>query len=95
MSEEVEEEMAQRAEEANERPVHMSPEQWEWYRKTGRMNPSRETGAAQRQLNSTFNRTEDKFAKQKREKFKEKFLTHPIKGERFIDGSPSKWRDLF
>ncbi|MGX6445792.1 hypothetical protein ACWM35_21455 [Neobacillus sp. K501] len=29
-------EMLQRAKAANERPVSMSPEEWEWYKKTGR-----------------------------------------------------------
>ncbi|MEH7304205.1 hypothetical protein [Neobacillus drentensis] len=88
----IEQKMAQRAAEAKERPIHMSPEQWEWNKKTGRMYSSRETGMVQSQSNSTFNQAEDKYTIQQREKFKEKLLTHPIKGDQFIGGPPSKWR---
>ncbi|WP_160725123.1 DUF7830 domain-containing protein [Bacillus sp. USDA818B3_A] len=88
----IEQEMAQRAEEAKSRPIDMSPEQWEWYKKTGRNYVSREKGVVQRQSNSTLTQIEDKYVKHQREKFKEKLLTHPIKGDQFIDGPPSNWR---
>jgi hypothetical protein len=90
--EQIEEEMALRAEEANKRPINISPEQWEWYKNTGRMYPSRDKGVVQRPLNPTSNQSEDMYAKHQREKFKQKLLTHPIKGDQFIDGPPSNWR---
>ncbi|WP_193747855.1 hypothetical protein [Neobacillus niacini] len=42
--EQVELEMMQRAKAANERPVSMSPEEWEWYKKTGRTFTKRTNG---------------------------------------------------
>jgi hypothetical protein len=90
--EQIEREMALRAEEASKRPVDMTPEQWEWQRKTGRMYPSSKNSKAQRQLNSTNNQMEDQYTKQKRENFKKKLLTYPIKGDQYIAGHPSQWR---
>ncbi|WP_423800706.1 hypothetical protein [Neobacillus sp. SAB-20_R2A] len=86
--EQIEREMAQRAEEARQRPIDMTPEQWEWRRKTGRIYPSREPGAVRR----PSIQAESEYTKQQREKFLEKLLTHPIRGDQFIDGPPSKWR---
>ncbi len=86
--------MAQRAEEAKERPVHMSQEQWEWYKKTRRMYPSIDTDGARQQSRTTFRKTEDHYTKKQRAKFKEMLLTHPIKGDQYIDGPPSKWREF-
>jgi len=88
-NEKIEQEMARRAEEAKERPIHMTPEQWEWYKKTGRMYTSGEKDVVLRQVNPS---SEDMYAKQQRVKFKQKLLTYPIKGDQFIDGPPSKWR---
>jgi hypothetical protein len=43
----IEQEMIQRAKAANDRPVGMSPEEWEWYKKTGRTFSKRTNGPTQ------------------------------------------------
>lgn len=90
--EQVELEMMQRAKAANERPVSMSPEEWEWYKKTGRTFTKRTNGYSPSQPKATYGSTEEKLAKKQREKFKEKLLSYPIKGDNFIDGPVAEWR---
>ncbi|QCJ41177.1 hypothetical protein FAY30_04285 [Bacillus sp. S3] len=90
--EQIKREMVQRAKEARQRPIYMTPEQWEWYKKTGRRYPSRETGVIRSRLNSTIIQEDNEYVKQQRKRFKDKLLTYPIKGDQFIDGLPSQWR---
>ncbi|MEC1526071.1 hypothetical protein P9D43_29190 [Neobacillus niacini] len=84
-------EMEQIMKEAAQRPVDMSPEEWEWYRKTGRRftNKSKYTPT---QPAIAYESTEQRIQREKREKFKEKLLTHPISGENYLAGEREYWR---
>ncbi|SDN87444.1 hypothetical protein [Bacillus sp. OK048] len=88
----VEQEMLQIAKAANKRPISMSPEEWEWYKKTGRTYAKRPNWSIQTLPVASYEKTEEKIAKEQREKFKEKLLSQPIKGDHFIDGPPRNWR---
>lgn len=90
--EQLEREMLEIVKAANERPINMSPEEWEWYQKTGRTDLKRTNWSIQTQPVALFETTVEKIAKEHREKFKEKLLSHPISGDHFIDGQPAIWR---
>jgi hypothetical protein len=90
--EQIEQEMLQRAKAANERPVGMTTEEWEWYKKTGRTFSKRKNGSTQPQPVSTYQTTKTKVEKEQWAKFMEKLLSHPIRGDHFIDGHASHWR---
>lgn len=88
----IEREMLEIARAANERPISMSPEEWEWYKKTGRTYAKRTNWSIQAPPVASYETTEEKIAKEHRGKFKEKLLSHPISGDHFIDGPPANWR---
>ncbi|MCM3694611.1 hypothetical protein [Neobacillus niacini] len=90
--EQIEREMLEIAKAANERPVSMSPEEWDWFKKTGRTNAKKTNGFIQAQPVALYETTEEKILKEHREKFKEKLLSHPIRGDHFIDGQSAIWR---
>jgi hypothetical protein len=90
----VEQEMLQIAKAANERPVSMSPEEWDWYKKTGRTFAKRNIWSIQSKPVASYESTEEKIAKENRVKFKEKLLSHPIRGDHFIDGHSANWRQF-
>lgn len=78
-------EMQARAKAAANRPIDMSPEQWEWFKKTGTRHFRT---ASLKPLTSQ----KDIIPNKKREIFKEKILTHPIQGEMYIQGDTREWR---
>jgi hypothetical protein len=80
---EIEQQMQRIAREAKKRPIGKSPDQLDWYKKTGWYNK-------QKNANS-YNET-PKLINKKQLKFNEKMLTHPIKGENYINGKSVIWR---
>ncbi|HZG71637.1 MAG TPA: hypothetical protein VEY51_08865, partial [Chondromyces sp.] len=89
---EIELEMEKRAKEAAQRPVDMDPNQWEWYKKTGRVYQRKSNqglSSTKPDLNQTL---QNKAFQEKREAFKEKLLTYPITGEHYINGDSREWR---
>jgi hypothetical protein len=86
--EQIEQEMLARATAANERPISMSPEEWEWYKKTGRTF-SKKTNWPIHPQHVYANETKDVKA---REELKDKLFSQPIRGDHFIDGHSTNWR---
>jgi hypothetical protein len=92
--EQVEIEMLQRAKVASERPVGMSPETWEWYQKRGIVFNSNNNSIIKTQPAAAVIETKGKPVDKEREKFKEKLLSYPIKGDNFINGAVATWRSF-
>jgi hypothetical protein len=86
--EQIEEDMLARAKVANERPINMSPEEWEWYKKTGRTFSKESTWSIHPQ-HVPANKTQDEKV---REELKDKLFSQPIRGDYFIDGPSANWR---
>ncbi|WP_209124361.1 hypothetical protein [Alkalihalobacillus sp. BA299] len=90
--EELTTEMEKLAREASDRPVDMSPEEWEWYKKTGRRFTRRNNMIQTKQPSVTYESVEQKIKREKREKLKDKLLTFPITGESYLNGEREHWR---
>lgn len=80
------------AEEAAKRPVDMSPEQWEWYKKTGRSYQKQNSDYMPKNKVTGHQNFETKVSNEKRENFLEKILSFPISGENYINTEPKYWR---
>jgi hypothetical protein len=94
IEEEINRVMEERAREARERPVDISPERWEWMKKTGRAPFKNQTQPAYQRYVTAYESTEVKMDKDRREKFKDKILYHPIDGSYYINGPSEFWRGL-
>jgi hypothetical protein len=92
--EQVEIEMLQRAKAASERPVGMSPDTWEWYKKREIVFHSSNNYIIKTQPIASVIETKGKPVDKEREKFKEKLLSYPIKGDNFINGAVATWRSF-
>ena len=90
-------EMEQIARKASERPVHMSPEQWEWYKSTGSKFSDINSKSNANQIKQSTpppptETAEQRIYRKKREKLKDKLLTYPITGENYLEGERDHWR---
>lgn len=92
--EQVEIEMQQRAKAASERPVGMSPETWEWYKKRGIKFNTNNNSVTKNQPTTSVIEIKGTPVDKEREKFKEKLLSYPIKGDNFINGAAASWRSF-
>jgi hypothetical protein len=92
--EQEEQEILQRAIAASERPVSMSPETWEWYKKRGIVFNSRYNLPKKTQSVEENKKFVEKTVDVDREKFKAKLLSYPIKGDNFINGPAVNWRSF-
>jgi hypothetical protein len=86
--EQIEKEMLARTKVANERPISMSPEEWEWYKKTGRTFSKKTNWPIHPQYVPANEAKDEKV----REKLKDKLFSRPIRGDYFIDGPSANWR---
>ena len=92
--EQVEVEMLQRTKAASERPIGMSPETWEWYKKRGIVFHTNNHPIIKTQPIASVIETKGKPVDKEREKFKEKLISYPIKGDNFINGAVATWRSF-
>lgn len=90
----VEQEMLTRAQVAIDRPISMSPEEWDRYKRTGRSYSKRTIWDNPSKPAPAYESFEEKTKKENRVKFKEKLLSHPISGNHFINGTSSNWRKI-
>jgi hypothetical protein len=92
VEEEIEKEMLEREKAANERPVVMSPEEWEFYKRNPRNFSKPTNGYFQTQTITSYATIEQRIANDKWAKFLERLLSRPITGDQYINGSTEKWR---
>ncbi|ASK62295.1 hypothetical protein CFK37_09050 [Virgibacillus phasianinus] len=75
---------------AAQRPIEVHPDYWD-YQKQRKFQFGKYT-YQQSQPESSYKKTEDSIDKKKEKKVREALLSHPIKGELYIDGETRAWR---